>query len=190
MINIFLGLLFIFFKPNLSFLDIGIAYYITNIIGYISIFFGVKELARKYNGIVKVQPYVIFMMIHSIIFLLLNVSGNSPLTIEMSSYMAVISLIGLGFIIVGTFLVFIIISKLIEVLKVETSKTVSARKLELVCAAMMITFFLTGVSYFLFPLTPEIPQMMMGILLFLKVIFLFGFYNVFLRNRESIVEHY
>ena len=188
MINILLGFVFVFFKPNLSFLDIGVVYYLTNIIGYISIFFGVKELARKYQGVIKVQPYVIFMVCHSIIFFLLNATGNSPLTIAMSSYMAVISLVGLGFIIVGMFMVFVIISHLIDALKDETSESFNTRRLETFVATMMTTFALAATCYFVIPMLPEIAEILMGVLLFLKIIFLIEFYIVFLRNKERIVE--
>jgi len=39
MVNVLVGLLFVFFKPNFNFLDIGVAYNLTNIIGYLLIFF-------------------------------------------------------------------------------------------------------------------------------------------------------
>ncbi|MBU9723043.1 MULTISPECIES: hypothetical protein [Bacillaceae] len=186
MVNILFGLLFVFLKPNLSFLDIGVAYYITNIIGYISIYFGVKEIGRKYHRIMKVQPFVIFMVFHSIIFFLLNVSGNSPLTIEMSSYMALISLVGLGFIIVGMFMVFVIITYLIRGLEIGTGGIFNTRRLNILCSGMMTTFVVAGVCNFFIPL-PEIAQILMSVLLVLKLLFLIEFYRVFLHKKTFTV---
>ena len=181
MINVLFGLLFVFFKPNFEFLDIGIVYYLTNIIGYLSIFFGIRELRSRYEKVLKAQPYVIFMVFHSIFFFLLNISGNSPLTMPMDSYMAIVSLVGLGFVIAGMFMVFVIISILIQGLQVEFN----TRRLNFFCEVMMLIFTLSGIFYFFIP---EIAQILTSILLFLNVLFLFGFYAVFLRNGERIIE--
>jgi len=183
--SVLIGLFFVFFKLNVSFLDIGVTYYLTNIIGYSSIFLGVRELERKYQRISKVQPYVIFMIFHSIIFFLLNITGHSPLTIPMFSYMAVISLVGLGFVIVGMFMVFVIISHLIEQVEEETSGVFKTSRLKILCVAMMMIFVLAGICYFFFPVGAQI---LMAILLILKFLFLVEFYSVFLRNMERIIE--
>ncbi|WP_033542156.1 hypothetical protein [Planococcus sp. CAU13] len=180
MINVLFGLLFVFFKPNFEFLDIGIAYYLTNIIGYLLLFFGVRELGRQYEKVLKAQPYVIFMIFHSILFFLLNISGNSPLTMPMDSHLAVVSLIGLSFVIAGMFMVFVIISFLIEGLQAEFP----ARRLSMVVVLMMMTFALAGLCYFFIP---GIAPILMSVLLVLNVIFLFGFYSLFIRNNERVI---
>ena len=179
--KILFGLLFVFFKPNFDFLDIGVAYYLTNIIGYLLLFIGVRELESVYEKVLKAKPYVLFMVGHSIFFFLLNISGNSPLTLPMDSYLATVSLIGLGFIIAGMFMVFVIISILIEGLQVEFN----TRKLSIVTVLMMLTFALAGLCYFFIPV---IAQILMSVLLFLNVLFLVSFYSTFLRNRERIIE--
>ncbi|KIL51102.1 hypothetical protein [Jeotgalibacillus campisalis] len=173
--KIFFGVLLVFFKTNVSFLEIGAAYYVTNSIGYLLIFFGVKELGNKVERVLKAQPYVVFMVIHSIIFLLLNTSGNSPLTIAMDSYMAVISFVGLCFVIAGMFMIFVIISLLIEGMEDEFH----TKRLSILCVAMMMIFTLAGLFYFF---TPGLAQLLMSVLLFLKVLFLIVFYHVYLRN--------
>lgn len=181
MINILFGLLFVFSKSNFNFLDIGIAYYFTNIIGYLLLFWGLRDLGREYEKVLKAKPYVIFMVFHSILFFLLNITGNSPLTMPLESYLAIISLVGLGFVIAGMFMVFVIISILLENLKVEFS----TRRLRALCSAMMMTFILAGIFYFFIP---DLAQTLMGVLLFFNVLFLFGFYIVFLRNKERMIE--
>jgi len=99
----------------------------------------------------------------------------------MDSYMAIISLVGLGLVITGMFMIFVIISRIIEGLQDEYN----TRRLSIVCAAMMTIFTLAGLFYFF---TPEIAQILMSVLLFLKVLFLIEFYIVFLRNSERMVE--
>lgn len=180
MINVLVGLLFVFFKPNFEFLEIETAYYLTNIIGYLLLFFGVQELGRQYEKVLKAQPYVIFMIFHSIFFSLLNISGNSPLTMPMDSRLAIVSLAGLGFVIAGMFMVFVIISFLIEGLQAEFS----TRRLSMVVVSMMMTFALAGLCYFFIP---EIAPILMSVLLVLNVVFLFGFYKVFIRNHERVM---
>lgn len=181
MMNVLVGLLFVFSKSNLEFLDIGISYYLTNIIGYLFIFFGVRQLGREYEKVRKAQPYALFMVFHSILFFLLNITGNSPLTMPMESYLAIISWIGLAFVVAGMFMVYVIISILLESLNVEFS----TRKLKALCSAMMMTFILTGIFYFFIP---DLSQLLMGVILFFNILFLFGFYVVFLRSREKLVE--
>ena len=181
MLNILIGLLFVFSKSNLEFLDIGISYYLTNIIGYLLIFFGIRELGLEYEKVRKAQPYAVFMIFHSILFLLLNITGNSPLMMPLESYLVIIALTGLAFVIAGMFMIYVIISILLESLKVEFS----TRKLRALCSAMMMTFILTGIFYFLIP---DLAQVLMAILLFFNILFLFGFYLVFLRSKESVVE--
>ncbi|MDG5472055.1 hypothetical protein P6709_09855 [Jeotgalibacillus sp. ET6] len=177
--KIFFGFLFVFFKTNTSFFEDGTAFYGTNLVGYSLIYFGVKELGMKNESILKTQPYVIFMIVHSILFLGLNGSGNSPLSMALDSYMAAIALVGTGFVIAGMFMVFVIISFLLEGLGDEFS----TRRLSILCAAMMTIFTLAGLFYFF---SPEIAQLLVSVLLLLKVMFLVGFYTVILGNRESI----
>ncbi|SET64117.1 hypothetical protein SAMN05216389_11833 [Oceanobacillus limi] len=182
MINIFFGFLFIFFKTNLSFLDIGITYSITNVIGYISIFFGLKELGREHKRLVKLKPYVIFMVVYSSVFFLLNVTGNSPVKLGMSSaLLSFIAIAGLFCMIAGMFMVFYIISAFLEGLDGEVGRYDSMRRLEKVYKAMMSLFFIAGICFFFFPF---LAKPMMAILLLTKGLFLYEFYQVFIRGRK------
>ncbi|MGD7044779.1 hypothetical protein [Jeotgalibacillus proteolyticus] len=177
--KIFFGFLFVFFKTNASFFEDGTAYYVTNLVGYSLIFFGVKELGMKDEHVLKAQPYVIFMIVHSLLFLGLNGSGNAPLSMPLDSYMAIIALVGLGFVIAGMFMVFVIIPLILE----GVGDAFRTRRLSILCAVMMMTFTLAGLFYFF---SPEVTQLLVSVLLLMKVLFLVGFYTVFLGNRERI----
>ena len=183
MINIFAGLIFVFFKTNLSFLDIGATYYITNIIGYISIYFGINELGRTNQRLLKVRPHVIIMIVHSIIFFLLNITGNSPLTIALSTtFEVIIALVGVVFIVAGMFLIFVIITELMDDLTSKTNK-VSLYKL---VNLMMLLFILAGISAY-FSFIPMLAITIMGALLLLEVIFLIRYYYVFLSKEGKYI---
>lgn len=181
MINIFAGLIFVFFKTDLSFWDIGAIYYITNIIGYVSIFFGVKELGRSNQKILKVKPYVIIMIAHSFIFLLLNITDNSPLTMGMSTRLETIIVIaGVVFIVAGMFMVFVIISQIMDSLTSDMSKKVLYNLVNI----MMLLFILAGISA-IFNFMPMLATTIMGALLLLEVLFLISYYYVFLNENEK-----
>ncbi|MBC5636277.1 hypothetical protein H8S33_05470 [Ornithinibacillus sp. BX22] len=180
MINIFVGLIFVFFKTNLSFWDIGVTYYITNIIGYVSIFFGIIELGRTNQTILKVKPYVIIMIAHSIFFFLLNLTGNSPLSIAMSTTSGVIvAVVGVVFIIVGMFMVFIIIFQLLDSLA-----TTNIKLLYNLVNVMSFLLILAGISA-IFNFVPMIATTIMGALLLLEVLFLISYYYIFLTKNEK-----
>lgn len=178
MINIFVGFIFVFFKTNLSFLDIGATYYITNIIGYIAIFFGIIELGRTNQRLLKVRPYVIIMIAHSFIFFLLNITGNSPLTMPLSTSLAVIIAIGgLVFIVAGMLIIFAIISELLDGLNSKKNKALLYNLINI----MMLLFILAGISAYFNILATTI----MGILLLLEVLFLVSYYYFFLSKNEK-----
>lgn len=181
MINIFVGLIFVFFKTNLSFWDIGVTYYITNIIGYVSIFFGIIELGRTKQTILKVKPYVIIMIAHSIFFFLLNLTGNSPLSIAMSTTSGIIvAVVGVVFIIAGMFMVFIIIFQLLDSLATKTNK----KPLYNLVNVMSFLLILAGISA-IFNFAPMIATSMMGALVLLEVLFLISYYYIFLTKNEK-----
>ncbi|MBD8035972.1 hypothetical protein H9635_04410 [Solibacillus sp. A46] len=183
MINIFVGLIFVFFKTNLSFLDIGATYYLTNIIGYISILFGIIELGRTNQRLLKVRPYVMIMIAHSFIFFLLNVTGNSPLTMAFSTSLAtIIAYGGLLFIVAGMFLIFAIISELLDDLNSKKNKKLLYNLINI----MMMLFILAGISAYFNMLATTI----MGTLLLLEVLFLISYYYVFLLKNENIHKRF
>ncbi|MFD2044589.1 hypothetical protein ACFSTA_08470 [Ornithinibacillus salinisoli] len=175
MINIFVGLIFVFFKTNLSFWDIGVTYYITNIIGYVSIYFGIQELGRTNQSLLKVKPYVIIMVTHSIIFFLLNITDNSPLTMGMSTTLeTIIVLVGVVFIVAGMFMVFIIIFKLMDGLTGKTNKKLLYNLVNI----MMFLFILAGISA-VFNFIPMLATTIMVALFLLEITFLISYYYVF-----------
>lgn len=182
MINIFVGLIFVFFKINLSFLDIGVTYYVTNIIGYISICLGINELGKINQKLLKVRPYVMIMIAHSLIFLLLNLTGNSPLKIALSTPLEVMLALGGGvFIVAGMFLIFIIISLILENLGDITNKP----QLDNLVNMMMLLFILTAISTFFQNYIPMLATVLMGTLLVVELLFLLRYYSVFRSNVET-----
>ncbi|MEN2766065.1 hypothetical protein [Ornithinibacillus xuwenensis] len=183
MINIFVGLIFVFFNTNFSFWDIGAIYYITNIIGYVSIFFGVNELGRTNQRILKVKPYVITMIAHSIIFFLLSITDNSPLTMDMSTTIeTIIVLVGVVFIVAGMFMVYIIIFQMMDSLTGQTD----TKPLYNLVNIMLLLFILAGMSA-VFNFIPMLVTTLMGALFLLEVLFLISYYYVFLaKNIEKI----
>lgn len=184
MLNIFFGFIFIFFKANLNFWDIGAIYYLTNIVGYISIFWGIKELGRRNPSLLKIKPYIIFMLFHSIVFFFLNITGNSPLTIALSTSLGtIISLIGAGLIVMGMFMAFIIIFLLVEAL--NAVKAFDKKRIYNLTSLMILTFILAGASAIL-NINPLYENTLMGVLLLLEVFFLLNCYNAFFAKGVKL----
>ncbi|CEG27170.1 hypothetical protein [Bacillus sp. B-jedd] len=183
MLNIFVGLIFVFFKTNFSFWDIGPTFYITNIIGYVLIFFGLNELERTNQPILKAKPYVIIMIAHSMIFFLLNITDHSPLTMGMSTTLEqIIVLAGVALIMAGMFMVFIIIFQLMDGLTSNMNKEV----LYNLVTIMILLFILAGIDAF-FNFVPTLSTIIMGALLLLEVLFLFCYYNAFVIKNEKLI---
>lgn len=181
MINIFVGLIFVFFKTNLSFLDIGVTYYVTNIIGYMSIYLGINELGKTNQKLLKIRPYIIIMIAHSLIFFLLNITDNSPLKVALSSTPEVIiALVGFVFIIAGMFLVFVIISLILDNLISKVNKELLYNLVNM----MMLLFILSGISTYFQNYIPMLATVIMGALLVMEVLFLISYYYVF-RSDEK-----
>lgn len=179
MINIFVGLIFVFFKTNLNFLDIGVTYYVTNIIGYIFIYIGVNEMGKVNQKMLNVRPYVKIMIAHSLVFFLLNITGNSPLQIAFSStILEIIALVGVVFIISGMFLVFVIISLIVTNLISKTNKVL----LDNLVNIMMLLFILLGISSYF---NTMLATVIMVALLLLEGLFLISYYSVFLSKDEK-----
>lgn len=179
LINIFVGLIFVLFNTNIYFWDIGVMDYITNIIGYILIFFGINELGRDNRSLLKIRPYVIIMIAHSIIFLLVDITGNSPLTMEKS----IPTLLGATFIAAGMFMTFIIISELMKDFTSEKNEK-NKDQLNILVSIMMLLFILAGISAFI-SLIPMLTPTIMGALFLLEILFLFRFYYVFISKDEN-----
>ena len=178
MINIFVGFIFVFFKTNLSFLDSGSTYYMTNLIGYISILFGIIELGSTNERLLKVKPYVIIMIAHSFIFFFLNITGKSPLTMPLStSFAVIIAYGGLLLIVAGMFIIFAIISELLDDLNSKKNNKLLYNLINI----MILLFILAGISAYFNTFATTI----MGTLLLLEVLFLISYYYVFLSKSEQ-----
>lgn len=181
MITIFVGLIFVFFKINLSFLDSGVTYYVTNIIGYLLIYLGLNELGRVNHKLLKVRPYVVMMIAHSLIFFLLNLTGNSPLTMALSTPLGVIIAIGGAVLMIaGMFLVFVIISLILDNVILKTNNV----RLETLVNMMMLLFILSGISTYFQNSIPLVATVVMVALLVIKVLFLIRYYYVF-RSEDA-----
>jgi len=180
---IFFGLLFIFLKTNIQFVELGTMYYLTNILGYISIFVGVKELERTHDGLSKIKPLAIVMFLHSLLFFIVNLTDHSPLTMPLTlpiSYM--IALSGLGAVLVGMFMIYYIIHVVIEMLKDDQSNMITVKKLDQLNTAMTIVFIFAGIISF-FDYIPMLAKILMVSLLVLKIIFLVYFYHTLVRKN-------
>lgn len=184
--TLFFGLLLIFFKTNMNFIEIGIVYYFTNIIGYFLIYLGIKNVGGKYEKLNKLKPLAIVMIIHSLIFLVLNITNNSPVTMPFSGDLTlVIVLFGTALIIVGMFVIYYVIHTLMETFKYEHSEIPGIKKMSQLNTAMAIVFIFTGFSFFINYIL-IISAILMSGLLILQVIFLVYFYNSFVRTNAKI----
>ncbi|WP_341323577.1 hypothetical protein NSQ62_08910 [Solibacillus sp. FSL H8-0523] len=162
-------------------MDIGVTYYVTNIIGYMSIYLGINELGKTNQKLLKIRPYIIIMIAHSLIFFLLNITDNSPLKVALSSTPEVIiALVGFVFIIAGMFLVFVIISLILDNLISKVNKELLYNLVNM----MMLLFILSGISTYFQNYIPMLATVIMGALLVMEVLFLISYYYVF-RSDEK-----
>lgn len=190
MLNIFIGLTFIFFQTNLHVVDINPLYYATNVIGYISVFAGVKELATGNEKLLKIKPYIAFMMFHSAIFFLLNLTGYSPLTLALSTTLnTMIALFGFELIIVGKFLAFYIIYLLFNSIRYELSKIVNLKTFDFLFSTMVLSLVIACIT-FVFNFIPTLSSLMVGSLLISKFLFLIWIYfNLVKGQRVFLVKN-
>ncbi|MHA6251875.1 hypothetical protein [Oceanobacillus sp. CAU 1775] len=187
MLEIFIGLFFVFSKTNLSFIEIGAFYYITNTIGYLLILYGLSNLSLKNEKFSKIQPFVVVMIVHSILFLILNMTGNSPLGVSLSSsFGAIVGLLGLAVVIAGVFMIYYIIHRLIEVVSEEATGRCNIKILDRISTGLLIVSFFACVS-FIVNAIPQLAETLLGILLLMQLLFLAFFYNVLLRKRKRLV---
>ena len=184
--TLFFGLLLIFFKTNMNFVEIGIVYYFTNIVGYFLIYLGINKIEKKYEKLNKLKPLAIVMIIHSLIFLLLNLTNNSPVTMPFSGDLTlVIVLFGTAMIIVGMFVIYYVIHTLMETFKYEHSEIPGIKRMSQLNTAMTTVFIFTGISFFINYIL-IISALLMSALLILQVIFLIYFYNNLVKNNWDL----
>ncbi|MER2129096.1 MAG: hypothetical protein ABS941_18390 [Solibacillus sp.] len=130
----------------------------------------------------KIRPYIIIMIAHSLIFFLLNITDNSPLKVALSSTPEVIiALVGFVFIIAGMFLVFVIISLILDNLISKANKELLYNQVNM----MMLLFILSGISTYFQNYIPMLATVIMGALLVMEVLFLISYYYVFRSKDEK-----
>lgn len=184
MVSILIGLLLVFCKNSLSFIEIGGLYYFTNIVGYLLIYNGLTELRSVNRDFLKIQPYVTAMIIHSVLIFILNITGNSLLTVPMSSVGAIIGYLGLVIVVGGMFMVFYIIHRLIEVIKEQVPGVGLVKILNGLSTSLLVVAFFTFISFIL-NVIPVVAETMMAILLVMKLVFL-GFLLTFIVSKKEL----
>ena len=181
--TIFFGLLFIFLRINISFIDLGIIYYLSNALGYCLILVGISRLEITYQKLSKLKPLIIVMIFHSVIFFILNLTNYSPLMMPLSSTIdTFIAISGLVIVIVGMIIVYYIIHFLIETLKDESSLFLKLRTLEQLNNVMTFVFIISGILFF-FTYFPMLAGISIIVMLALNGYFLYYFYSNFVIDK-------
>ena len=172
-----MGLLLIFAKFNLQFIDTGVLYYLTNFFGYVAIYLGLRNLKDEIEGIAQIQPFVLFMIIHSLGFIVLNGTGHSLRTISMSNGFSTSLSIGLAVLaVVGMLMVFYIIQQLFIAIRME--REAIDFHLNLITLTrfpdfLVILLILAGILFFIHPFSGNLAMMA---LLFAEMIFMVQLY--------------
>src|SRR5690606_14811426 len=173
-------------RTNISFFDVGIIFYVTNVIGYISLFFGIKELSISNEKLNKIQPYVVVMMVHSFVFLLLDVLNISPLHIGLiNSYVEFLAFVGLVFIVAGMLMIFVIIFQLLDGFADQLDAAMNIKLLYNLTTVMLFISILAVVSS-IFNIIPIVEQSLTGLLSLVNVLFLISYYRSFLVKKVKL----
>lgn len=171
-----LGLLFIFAKFNLQFLETGALYYVTNTIGYIFIYFGLRGISSGVESIRRIQPVVLFMILHSLAFSVLNGSGHSITTISLSTGIGTVIALSLtSLAMAGMIMIFYIIHQLILAVRNNTEDFTSysnITKLEKFPSILVVFLIITAVLFFTMP---SVAPISMILLLVAEAIFILNF---------------
>ncbi|WHT48890.1 hypothetical protein QNH10_04030 [Sporosarcina thermotolerans] len=124
----------------------------------------------------RIQPFVIFMVFHSIGFAILNGTGNSIATIPLSTGLATVLVLGLALLaVVGMLIIFYILHKLIMTLRNEENylSTYSRmRNFDKVLGLFIFLVVLTGVLFFVLPAVSNVSMLL---LLVGELLFIFSF---------------
>lgn len=175
-----LGLLLVFFKTNLDFIDSGNVYYATNILGYGLMYLGVRELKAGNEKMGKVQPLVLAMILHSVFFFVLNSTGHSAGSIPLSTvggFALSISLLALA--VAGTIMITFILSRFISAM---SSRLPSIYRLERLVGLMLGSMILASILFF--TLKP-LAYLSMGLVLLVQLLFVLRYYKAM---KEKVLE--
>lgn len=179
--KIILGLLFIFFKTNLDFMETGLYFYVTNLIGYVIMYFGIQELSLRSDRFKRIRPFIVLMIAHSVFFIVINGSGNSIQTIALSSLTAFgMSFALLILAVAGGCMVFYVIHLVVEALQKVGSEFVSIAKVEKLLGIMIVVFVLSGIVFFSIP---SFAFLLTAALLIVEITFLLFLYSTVRKHN-------
>lgn len=165
-----LGVLLVFVKADLQFIDTGVFYYITNAIGYIFMYSSMKTFFQSLPGVKRIQGLILLMIIHSIGFSILNGSGNSLKTIALLTQLdQILAILLMSFSIIGMFMIFYILNLFIVALCKE-QYSFSIRKYEKMLGLLALLLIIGGV---LFYISSVLSSVIMLILLIGELLFIF-----------------
>ena len=158
-----LGLFFVFVKTNFDFIDTGAFYYLSNLLGYVLIFSGLRDLKRE--GLDKTNSALylaLIMIVHSLLFSTLNLAGYTLKTIALTTNLnCFVSFLSLVLIIFGMLAVFFIINSFIKVKNINLEKELGI---------LLIVFIATGGLSYLFP---NISAFLISFLVIMEFLFLY-----------------
>lgn len=181
-----LGLILVFVKTNLYFVDMGIFYYATNILGYGLMYLGVRDLKAGNEQMGKVQPLALVMIFHSVFFLVLNGTGYSAVSIPLSTGAEIVlsmSLLALG--VAGMIMIPFILSAFISA---SSSRMPSVAQLERLIGLMLGSMILASILFFTLTLTLTSPAYIsMGLVLLVQLLFVVRFYKLGI-DRNNLVS--
>ena len=178
-----LGLLLVFVKTNLDFIDTGTMYYATNILGYGLMYLGVRDLKAGNEKMGKVQPLVLVMICHSIFFFALNSTGHSAGSIPLSTFAGFalsISLLVLA--VAGTMMITFILSLFISAI---SSRLSSISRLDWLVGLMLGCMVLASILFF--TLKP-LAYFSMGVVLLVQVLFIFRLYKTSIGRNDLVSQ--
>lgn len=173
-----LGVVLVFVKLNLQFIDTGVFFYVTNTIGYILIYSSIRTYYQSLQGVKRMQTLVFFMIIHSIGIAALNGTGNSLKTIALLTWLdEVFAIILLLLSVIGMFMIFYILDQFILALRKERNSTSilsSISNFEIPIGLLVLLLIISGVLFFILP---TLSNIFMLILLIGELLFVFFFSN-------------
>lgn len=178
---IFIGLIFVLFKQTLQFWDDSFLFYLTNVIGYCLILFGLYQINKNNEASAQARAASILMLLHSIFFFILKGLGYSPLTSDLSSFFSkILAYVGSFLLVAGIFLMYIIILQIMEAISGEKKPG----HLYYLINIMIIIFLISHVSIST-GLLSNLEHVFMFILLIGHIYFLISFYIIYLSSKRQ-----
>ena len=171
-----LGVVLVFVKLNLHFIDTGVFFYVTNTIGYILIYASIRIFYQSLSGVKRIQTFVLLMIFHSIGFSILNGTGNSLKTIALVTWLdGIFAIILMLLSVVGMFVIFYILDQFIVALRKEQNSSSiqsSISNFEKPIGFLVLFLIISGILFFILP---TLSNIFMLILLIGELLFVFFF---------------